>query len=79
MVSVGAWAFRFVDAPSRLRMRGPMGSVNDVEPDAKMGDLPRCGCRNPHDWPNRLLAFLGVVGFFAYLVWRFIVDKMNGW
>ncbi|NBQ32393.1 MAG: hypothetical protein EBU21_10705 [Proteobacteria bacterium] len=25
------------------------------------------------------LAFLGVVGFFAYLVWRFIVDKMNGW
>ena len=25
------------------------------------------------------LAFLGVAGFFAYLVWRFIVDKMNGW
>lgn len=25
------------------------------------------------------LAFLAVAAFFAYLVWRFIVDKLNGW
>ncbi|MCX5985818.1 MAG: hypothetical protein NTX54_04785 [Chloroflexi bacterium] len=25
------------------------------------------------------LAFLGVAGFFAYLVWRFVVDKLHGW
>lgn len=25
------------------------------------------------------LAFLGVAGFFAYLVWRFAVDKLKGW
>ncbi len=24
-------------------------------------------------------AFLGVAAFFAYLVWRFAIDKLNGW